>query len=89
MRVAFFIVFVRNACFHSVASRDWRRLLGLGPSFQDFGDTREPDVGNVFDAGSCVYYRQGFHCIPPLPNILRHSVTLLRARGNLVEVAAM
>ncbi len=40
MRVAFFIVFVRKACFLSFASRDCRRLLEFGPSF--FGGTWEP-----------------------------------------------
>ena len=42
MRVAFFIVFVRKAYFHSAMSRDCRRLLVFGSSFQDFGGMREP-----------------------------------------------
>ena len=37
-----FVVFVRKACFHSVASRDCRRLLEFGPSLWDFGGTGEP-----------------------------------------------
>ena len=46
LRVALFIVFVREACFHSVASRDYRRLLVFGPSFQDFGGMGEPSVAS-------------------------------------------